>query len=133
MKMNPVIHFEMSADNQNRAAEFYAKVFGWQYKKTGAEMGNYVVVSTTESDEKGPKKPGAINGGLYDRSQVKPDQQYPSVVIHVEDYKEHMEKIEKEGGKILGEPMEIPGVGWYVSFRDTEGNRVGILQPIPMN
>ena len=77
MKMNPVIHFEMSADNQNRAAEFYAKVFGWQYKKTGAEMGNYVVVSTTESDEKGPKKPGGINGGLYDRSQVKPDQQYP--------------------------------------------------------
>ena len=38
--------------------------------------------------------------------------------------------IEKAGGKVLGEPMEIPGVGWYVSFLDTEGNRVSLLQPI---
>jgi len=30
---------------------------------------------------------------------------------------------------VLGEPMEIPGVGQYVSFMDTEGNRVSLLQP----
>jgi hypothetical protein len=51
------------------------------------------------------------------------------VVIAVEDIKEHMTKVQESGGKVLGEPMNIPGVGLYVSFFDTEGNRVGIIQP----
>jgi hypothetical protein len=50
------------------------------------------------------------------------------VVIAVEDIKEHMRDVEEAGGKVLGEPMEIPGVGQYVSFMDTEGNRVSMLQ-----
>jgi len=129
MKMNPVVHFEMPAENTKRMADFYSKVFGWQNQILGPEMGNYVLATTTESDEKGPKKPGAINGGFFPKSKDMPAQ-YPSIVIHVEDIKEHMKMIEKAGGKVLGEPMEIPGVGWYVSFRDTEGNRVSLLQPI---
>ena len=44
-----------------------------------------------------------------------------------------MKRITDAGGKVLGEPMEIPGVGQYVSFIDTEGNRVSMLQPIPHN
>ena len=40
-------------------------------------------------------------------------------------------KVTDAGGKVLGEPMEIPGVGQYVAFTDTEGNRVSILQPVP--
>jgi hypothetical protein len=51
------------------------------------------------------------------------------VVIAVENIKEHMKTVEKAGGKVLGEPMDIPGVGLYVSFIDTEGNRVSMLQP----
>jgi hypothetical protein len=51
------------------------------------------------------------------------------VVIAVEDIKDHMKEVEKAGGKVLGEPMDIPGVGQYVSFMDTEGNRVSMLQP----
>jgi len=127
--MNPVVHFEMPAENTKRMADFYAKVFGWQNQILGPEMGNYVLATTTESDEKGPKNPGAINGGFFPKSKDMPAQ-YPSVVIQVEDIKEHMKIIERAGGKVLGEPMEIPGVGWYVSFLDTEGNRVSLLQPI---
>ena len=127
--MNPVVHFEMPAENTKRMADFYSKVFGWQNQILGPEMGNYVLATTTESDEKGPKKPGAINGGFFPKSKDMPAQ-YPSIVIHVEDIKEHMKMIEKAGCKVLGEPMEIPGVGWYVSFLDTEGNRVSLLQPI---
>jgi len=93
-------------------------------------MGNYVVVTTTEPDEDGrPKKPGSINGGFFQKSNDKPDQ-YPSVVVAVDDIKEQMKKVKEAGGEILGEPMEIPGVGSYVSFRDTEGNRVAMLQPL---
>ncbi|HYG51470.1 MAG TPA: hypothetical protein VD905_11235 [Flavobacteriales bacterium] len=43
-----------------------------------------------------------------------------------------MKKITDAGGKVLGEPVEIPGIGQYVSFLDTEGNRVSILQPARM-
>jgi predicted enzyme related to lactoylglutathione lyase len=51
------------------------------------------------------------------------------VVIAVENIREHMENVEKSGGKVLGEAVDIPGIGTYVSFFDTEGNRVGMIQP----
>ncbi len=55
------------------------------------------------------------------------------MVIAVQDIKESMAKVSSAGGKVLGEPMEIPGVGQYVSFFDTEGNRVSMLQPSAMS
>ncbi len=126
MKMNPVIHFEMPYKNSKRVAGFYAKVFGWQNNIMGADMGNYIVTITTESTKKGPKKPGTINGGFFPKTKENP---VSSFVIGVANIKEHMKKVTKAGGKVLGKPIEIPGVGWYVSFTDTEGNRVSILQP----
>jgi uncharacterized protein len=128
MMMNPVVHFEIPAEDRKRIANFYTKVFGWKIQQLGEDMGNYVLATTTDSDENGPKKPGAINGGFFQKTDDKPAQ-YPSVVIAVEDIKEHMMNVEKSGGKVLGEPMDIPGVGLYVSFFDTEGNRVGMIQP----
>ena len=52
-------------------------------------------------------------------------------MIAVDDIKAAMAKVKAAGGEVLGEPMEIPGVGQYVSFSDSEGNRVSILQPLP--
>lgn len=127
--MNPVVHFEIPAEDRKRIANFYTKVFGWKTQQLGEDMGDYVLATTTDSDENGPKKPGAINGGFFQKTDDKPAQ-YPSVVIAVEDIKEHMMNVEKSGGKVLGEPMDIPGVGLYVSFFDTEGNRVGMIQPV---
>jgi predicted enzyme related to lactoylglutathione lyase len=127
--MNPVVHFEMPAEDRKRMADFYTKVFGWKTEQLGEDMGNYVLATTTDSDEKGPKRPGAINGGFFQKTDDKPAQ-YPSVVIAVENIKEHMKNVEKAGGKVLGEPWDIPGVGLYVSFFDTEDNRVGMIQPV---
>lgn len=130
MKMNPVVHFEMPAEDKKRVADFYTMVFGWQTQMLGPEMGDYVLANTTETDETGrPKMPGAINGGFFPKSDDRPAQ-YPSVVIAVDDIQEHMKKVEEAGGEVLGEPMEIPGVGLYVAFFDTEGNRVSMLQPL---
>src|SRR3712207_3728672 len=127
--MNPVVHFEMPAEDRKRMAEFYTKVFDWKTHQLGEDMGNYVLATTTDSDEKGrPEKPGAINGGFFQKSDDKPSQ-YPSVVIAVNDIREHMMKVGESGGKVLGEPMNIPGIGLYVSFLDTEGNRVSMIQP----
>jgi len=128
--MNPVVHFEMPYDNAERLAKFYQSVFGWQMQMMGQAMGSYVLATTAESDERGPKKPGTINGGFFPKNPDWPAQ-VPSVVIAVNDIKQSMKDVAKAGGKVLGEPMEIPGVGKYVSFTDTEGNRVSMLQPIP--
>jgi predicted enzyme related to lactoylglutathione lyase len=128
--MNPVVHFEMPAENRQRMADFYTKSFGWKTQMLGKDMGNYVVATTTESDDNGPTKPGAINGGFFTKTDDMPAQ-YPSVVVSVDDIKKSMKKVTEAGGKVLGEPMEIPGIGQYVSFFDTEGNRVSMLQPLP--
>jgi uncharacterized protein len=128
--MNPVVHFEMPADDRKRMADFYASAFGWETQLLGEEMGNYVIVNTGENDEYGrPKMPGTINGGFYPRKEDWPAQ-YPSIVIAVDDIEESMKRVTQSGGTVLGEPMEIPGVGLYVSFIDTEGNRASLLNPI---
>ena len=129
-KMNPVVHFEMPAENKKRMAEFYTNAFGWKTQQLGQEMGEYIVVTTTEPDENGrPKTPGAINGGFYQKTDD-PNTHHPSVVIAVDDINESVRQVKKAGGTILGEPTEIPGIGMYVSFIDTEGNRLSILQPL---
>jgi len=130
--MNPVVHFEMPAEDRKRMIDFYTKAFGWQAKQMGAEYGDYVVVTTSESDPSDmsgrPKNPGMINGGFYQKTDDTMSQ-YPSVVIAVEDLKESIEKVKSAGGKIHGEIQDIPNVGMFVSVIDTEGNRISMLQP----
>jgi predicted enzyme related to lactoylglutathione lyase len=128
--MNGVVHFEMPFDDRDRMAKFYESAFGWHTQKLGEDMGNYVLATTTETDEHGPKRPGAINGGFFPK---KPDwpQQHTAIVIAVDNIEESARKVTAAGGRVLGTPMEIPGVGQYVSLTDTEGNRVSMLQPIP--
>jgi len=129
-EIDPVVHFEMPAEDRKRMAKFYTKAFGWQMQMLGEDMGNYVLATTAaELDKKGrPKKNGIINGGFYVKDKDKPAQ-YPSVVIAVNSIKRSMNKVTKAGGEVIGEPMEIPGFGMYVSFFDTEGNRVAIMEP----
>lgn len=136
-QMNPVVHFEMPAEDKKRMADFYTGVFGWQMQFLGPEMGNYVLAQTSETDESGfPTERGRINGGFFEKSA---DNASPSVVIAVPDIRDAMKKVEEAGGKVLGgdpnnpgEPGDIPGVGLYCSFIDTEGNRVSMLQPAEM-
>jgi predicted enzyme related to lactoylglutathione lyase len=130
--MDPVVHFEMPYDDRTRMTQFYQSAFGWQMQMLGEDMGNYVVATTTETGDDGPKRPGSINGGFFPKKADWPAQ-HPSVVIAVDDIKASMTSVTRGGGKVLGEPMEIPGVGRYVSFIDTEGNRASMLQPLPRN
>lgn len=118
---NPVIHFDIPTDDSSRAREFYASAFGWQMTQLGPEMGDYVLAYTVETDEETrmPAKRGAINGGLHARTE---DDRYVKLTILVDDIRESMRKIEAAGGTVLGEPVELPGVGLFVSFLDTEGN-----------
>jgi len=128
-KMNPVVHFEMPYGNGERLMKFYTQVFGWQMNKTGKDMGYYVLAYTAETDKNMMvKTPGAINGGFF-RKQDAPGSR-TSVVIAVDDIDKAMKKVTAAGGKILGKPMDIPGVGKFVSFKDSEGNKASMLQPL---
>ena len=113
-------------------AKFYTTTFGWKTQILGKDMGNYVIASTTNDVDKTgkPRQRGIIGGGFYEKDKTKPAQ-YPSVVIAVDDINKSMKKVAASGGKVLGKPMEIPGFGMYVSFYDTEGNRVSMMEPIP--
>ena len=127
MKRYPVVHFEMPAEDRKRMIAFYTKVFGWKTQQLGPEMGDFVLADTTESVKNTPKKPGTINGGFYQKTGGV--SQTTTVTIQVDDIKEQMKKIVAAGGRLAGEPMNTPGLGWFVSFFDTEGNRVNLLQP----
>ena len=133
MSMNPVVHFEMPAEDMQRMINFYNKAFGWTANQLGAEMGNYAVVMTSETGPDGfPTEPGRINGGLFPKAD---SNHSPSIVIGVEDIHAAMKRVQEAGGKILGgshkagEPDDIPGVGFYCGFIDSEGNRASMLQP----
>jgi len=131
MSKNPVVHFEMPYKDAKRVAEFYKKAFGWGMNGTGPDMGNYIVAVTADTDKNHMvKRPGAINGGFYDLNMAQASPQ-PSVVVSVPDLKEAVKNIEAAGGKLLGKPQDIPGIGLWVSFQDSEGNRVSILQASP--
>lgn len=129
--MNPVVHFEIPYKESKRIANFYESTFGWKTTDLGEASGNYILAQTAVNDAKPGFPAGSIDGGFY---PVKPDwpQQFPSIVIGVADINETIEKINQNGGAVLGEPMPIPNFGIYVSFLDTEGNRNSIIQPVGM-
>lgn len=128
MEKNPVVHFEMPYKDAKRVSEFYSKAFGWSMNESGEEMSHYVVAHTAETDENQMvKTPGTINGGFYDLNQSQASKE-PSVVISVADVKKAVEDIKAAGGEIIAEPQDITGIGLWVTFRDSEGNRVSILQ-----
>jgi predicted enzyme related to lactoylglutathione lyase len=125
--MDPVIHFEMPADDTERVGKFYESAFGWQTTPLGPEAGDFVLAFTIETDEETrmPQKRGAINGGFYKRTE--PNQNVKLTIL-VDDIREAVKNVEAAGGEVLGEPFELPGVGLFVSFVDTEGNVATINQ-----
>jgi predicted enzyme related to lactoylglutathione lyase len=118
--MPRVIHFEISADEPERAAAFYQKVFGWEIHKWEGPK-PYWLVKT------GPDSQPGINGGIFLRQG--PVGHVNSIdVPSIEDF---AAKIEANGGKIVVPKMPIPGVGWLAYATDTEGSIFGIHQADP--
>jgi uncharacterized protein len=125
---NRIVHFEIEASDRERARNFYAQAFGWQMQQLGEEMGNYVVVTTGD-----PKEPGGINGGIYGTNAgAAKELNAFSCVIGVDDIDQAVRNVRSAGGEVLGEKMDIPGIGTFARCKDTEGNIFTVLQPLPM-
>jgi uncharacterized protein len=123
--MDSIVHFEIPADDQKRAGDFYAKAFGW--KITPMPEMDYVSFGTTASDENGmPQHPGAINGGMPKRMAPT---EHTVVTISVQDIDASLSKIERLGGKTVTKKTPIGEMGFIGYFKDTEGNVVGLWQP----
>ena len=128
--MDSVVHFEMPYENRERMAKFYQSAFGWQTQMLGADMNNYVVATTTDTGEAGPKKPGAINGGFYGKMPDRP-LQYPSVVIAVDDVKRSSEKVLASGGQGAWRPDGHPRRGEVRVVSRLGGEPGQHAQPLP--
>ncbi|AOT02166.1 VOC family protein [Arthrobacter sp. U41] len=119
-----VVHFEIPADDENRAREFYRSAFGWDFQVM-PEM-QYSLAMTTPPDDQGrPSVPGSINGGLFKREG---ELTSSVVTVDVDDIDAALEKITALGGSTFRGKMEVPGMGWNAYFKDSEGNIVGLWQ-----
>lgn len=126
--MDKVVHFEIPVDNLARAKEFYGSLFGWQLEDYPMAGGmKYTGIITTPVDEKTrmPKEPGAINGGMMQRTQ---DVRVPVVAINVSSVDQYVKKAETAGGKVVMPKVEIPGMGFYAYINDSEGNVIGLWE-----
>jgi uncharacterized protein len=114
-----VTHFEIHADEPERAVSFYGKVFGWRIEKKTAGKDDYWLIYTGRQDEKG------INGGLKKRLQ-------PSASIvatmEVDNIDEYSKKTTASGGKLLTPKMLIPNTGYVMYCEDTEGNIFSLIE-----
>lgn len=116
--MPRVVHFEIPADRPQRAAEFYSKVFGWQFTKWEGPQ-EYWLVRTGEGDEPG------IDGGLLRREQ--PGASTVNT-IDVPSLDQYLASVEGHGGTITVPKMAIPGIGWLAYCEDPEGNLFGLME-----
>jgi predicted enzyme related to lactoylglutathione lyase len=112
------IHFDLTAEDPERAMKFYKDIFGWKFEKWEGPM-EYWMITTGEKNEPG------INGGLSKKGQ----QSMPNMnTIGVSSVEQFSATVQGKGGKILMSKTAIPGVGWFATCQDTEGNTFGIIE-----
>ncbi len=126
--MSRVVHFEIQADDIERAKTFYAQAFGWTYEDYSQYTGSpyYGVVTGDEKD------PG-INGGLLQRPAGAPAAHQGAnafvCTMGIADYDATHERILAAGGQVAMPKFALPGMAWQGYYLDTEGNTFGIHEP----
>lgn len=124
--MDKVVHFEITADDMQRAQEFYHKAFGWNIQNI-PEM-NYTIVTTSPLDDKRMHiDKGAINGGIMKKDGPI---QHPVITIGVANIEHAIQKVKDAGGHVIKEPYQVAEMGIAAYIKDTEGNIMGLWQAL---
>ena len=119
-----VVHFEIPADDVERARSFYAAAFDWKLQSMPG-MG-YTIITTTPTDDQGmPSEPGAINGGMFTREA---DIATPVITVDVADMDAALARVEALGGQVVRGKEPVGDMGFAAYFTDTEGNLMGLWQ-----
>jgi predicted enzyme related to lactoylglutathione lyase len=127
--MGRPVHFEIQADDLERARAFYAAVFGWTFEDYSGFVGSPYLGVTTGAEG----TPG-INGGLQPRPAPVGEAQGTNAAVltmEVADFDATATLIEASGGRVALPKFALPGMAWQGYFLDTEGNTFGIHQPDP--
>ncbi len=124
--MPRVIHFEIHAENPQRAITFYTGLFNWRFDKWPGPMVYWLITT-------GPETQRGINGGLILRRGSIDGTAVIAYVCTVDVAKlaDAIGTVTKLGGTIVVPTMAIPGVGWLAYAKDTEGNIFGLMQSDP--
>ena len=124
--MSRPVHFEIPADNVDRAQSFYKNVFGWQFQKWDGPMDYWLIIT-------GPDDQPGINGGLVRRQGEIDGQAVIAYVctVDVADLDASVQSAIDHGGQIALPKMPVPGVGWLAYCKDSEGNIFGMMQNDP--
>ncbi|MEU8612025.1 VOC family protein [Actinoplanes sp. NPDC048791] len=124
MALGSVVHFELPADDLDRAGTFYAEAFGWKF--TGQGVPGTATVTTAPSNDYGrPTEPGTINGGATVRGGAVST---PVVTVEVADIDQALARVEELGGKRVQDRTPVGTYGFVGYFTDPEGNTVGLWQ-----
>ena len=119
-----VVHFEIPADDLDRAREFYQSAFGWNLASF-PEM-EYTTAKTTPSDDQGrPTEPGSINGGMFQREDPLTT---PVITVDVDDIDKALETVSSLGGSMVRPRQAVADMGFAAYFKDSEGNLIGLWQ-----
>ena len=126
---NTIVHFEIPADNPERAAKFYRELFGWNINKWENPNGiDYWMVETVPTNEQGMPVRQGVNGGMMQR--MYPSQQ-PVNYIAVESVDDAVAKAERLGAKVMMGKTPVPGMGWFAQLTDPEGNVIAVWETDP--
>ncbi len=128
--MDKVVHFEIPTDDLVRAKEFYGSIFGWELEDMQGGMPYTIVRTTPVDDQQMPTEPGAINGGMMQRTSETPT---PVLTIGVGSVDDALKKVEAGGGSTITPKTEIPGMGSFAYIKDTEGNVIGLWENAETN
>jgi predicted enzyme related to lactoylglutathione lyase len=127
MPHGSVVHFEVPADDVERARKFYKGTFGWKINPMPAM--NYTIVGTGPAGKDGfPSEPGYVGGGIAERGE---NVAHPVITIQVDNITAALAKIKKNGGSAVTPKMAIGEMGSIAYFRDSEGNIMGLWETAP--
>lgn len=114
------VHFEIPADDLERAKTFYSQLFGWQIQASEG-FGDYLLIQTGEEGKD-------LGGGMMKRQA--PNQPYVNYV-HVESVADYTARVEKLGGQVVIPKSPVPGMGWFAHCLDSEGNLFALWEVDP--
>ena len=119
--MAKVIHFEIPADEPERAVAFYSQVFDWKIMELGGPVDYWLA-------EAGPDSEDGINGAILKRGSWQGGGSSVVNTISVPSVDEFIERITSAGGQVLMPKTAVPGIGYMTYANDTEGNTFGIME-----
>ena len=126
--MGGVVHFEIPAEDQERARKFYQDALGWRIDPVPGMDYNTVVTTPMDEATGRPTEPGAINGGMFARDA---ELKTPVITVDVPDINATLQAVQSLGGAVVKGKETIPGMGSFAYFKDSEGNIMGLWENLP--